>query len=162
MKKYIYFILCLASIQLAQAATAIYYSPSTSYIVIRKKQKTENAAIQKAKTECEAKYDDCELLNSSEDGGYGAIAGSTKIPGFNSVLSASSKKEAEKNVLNRCNAKYGSCKIYSSFYDAVFSPPPPQPQEQICYGASGPTQCGALYSFSGRSNSTGQMINGSP
>jgi Domain of unknown function (DUF4189) len=142
------------------SATAVYNSESSNSIYRAIGKKTIQEAIQKVKNACEAEANDCELVIASSQPGYGAIAASkNKGAIFNSALS--SKKQAINNVLSRCNQKYGACTIFATWYDPITPPPPPQ-QTQECYGPFGPTECGALYDYSGRSNYTGKMINGSP
>jgi hypothetical protein len=153
------FLVCLTS-NLALASTAIYYSESLNKAFIGKLEESKELAIQKAKIKCEAKADDCELITSVENAGHVAIAAHT-YKGFSYVTGAKSKKQAESRALNKCIGIYGTCRLITSFHDTVYPPPPPQPT-QTCYGAFGPTECGALFSYSGRSNSTGQMINGAP
>jgi hypothetical protein len=106
------------------ASTAVYYSPSSNLIFLKKRQISEDIAIQKAKSACEAEADDCRLTYSAENAAYVAIA-AHKRRGFNVTMGAASKKEAETTALKKCVEAYGECKIYSSFFDAVYSPPPP-------------------------------------
>jgi hypothetical protein len=150
---------CMFYSNVALSATAFYYSSETGTLYKSVGRETIAVALDEAKNKCQKESNNCELVLSAQNPGYGAVATAPK-QGITLKASFTTKKNAINQTLQICKQEYTNCRIVYSWYDPIPAPPPPPPQPtQQCYGRYGATaQCGAVFDDSGRHVITGKPM----